>query len=82
MPLREAAPITCARRLALDVLHGVVVHAPLAAHRVDVDDVRVVQRRGRLGLVLERWSCRGSSTAANGSTFSATRRPSEICSAS
>ena len=39
--------------LALDELHGVVVDAALAADGVDRHDVRVVQLRRRLGLVLE-----------------------------
>ena len=70
------------QRPALDELHGVVVDAPLAADGVDRHDVRVVQAGRRQGLVRNRWSCRGSSAAANGRTFSATRRPSETCSAS
>ena len=39
--------------LALDELHGVVVHAPLAADGVDRHDVGVVQAGGGLGLELE-----------------------------
>ena len=39
--------------LAVDELHGVVVHAALAADGVDRDDVRVVQAGGGLGLDLE-----------------------------
>jgi hypothetical protein len=38
---------------AVDELHGVVVDGALAADGVDVDDVRVVQRGGRPGLVVE-----------------------------
>ena len=41
------------QRLALDELHRVVVHAPLAADREDRHDVGVVQLRGGLGLYLE-----------------------------
>ena len=37
----------------VDELHGVVVHAPLAADGVDRHDVRVVQAGGGLGLDLE-----------------------------
>src|SRR5208283_2246252 len=40
-------------RLAVDELHGVVVHAALAAHGVDRDDVRVVELGGGQGLGLE-----------------------------
>ena len=39
--------------------------------------MRVVQHGGRLGLVAEALQAAASSIAANGSTFSATRRPSE-----
>ena len=70
------------QRPSLDELHGVVVNAALAADRVDADDVGMIQGRGRLGLVAEPLNCRGSNIAAKGNTFSATRRPSEICSAS
>jgi hypothetical protein len=41
------------QRLPFDELHGVEVDGPLAADRVDVDDVRVVQRRRRPRLVVE-----------------------------
>ena len=40
-------------RLALDELHRVVMHAPIAAAGKDGHDVRVVQLRRRLGLVIE-----------------------------
>ena len=40
-------------RLALDELHRVVMDAPLHAHGKHGNDVRMVQLRGRLGLVLE-----------------------------
>ena len=70
------------QRLPLDVLHRVVMDAPLATDGVDADDVRVFQGRRRPGLVLKRVNCRSSSTDAKGRTFNATRRPSEICSAS
>ena len=39
--------------LAVDELHGVVVHAALAAHRVNRDNVRVVELGGGEGLGLE-----------------------------
>ncbi len=41
------------QRLALDELHGVVVHAALAADRIDRDDVGVVELGGGQGLGLE-----------------------------
>jgi hypothetical protein len=41
------------QRLPVDELHGVEVNGSLAAHRVDVDDVRVVQRARRPRLVVE-----------------------------
>ena len=40
-------------RLAFDVLHGVEMDRPLAAHGKDRHDVRVVQLCRGLGLVLE-----------------------------
>ena len=40
-------------RLTVDELHGVVVHAAFAADGVDGHDVRVVQARRRLRLVVE-----------------------------
>ena len=55
-PGRRAAAaraITCGQAAALDELHGVEGHAPLAADRVDRHDVRVVQAGGGLGLELE-----------------------------
>jgi hypothetical protein len=39
--------------LAVDELHGIIVDAVVAAHRVDRHDVRVVQRSRRLRLILE-----------------------------
>ena len=38
---------------AFNELHGVVVHAALAAHRVDRHNVLVIQVGGRLRFVLE-----------------------------
>ena len=71
------------QRAALDELHGVVVHAPVAADREDRHDVGVVQGRHDLRLDLEPRQLPGVDAAAvTGSTFSATRRPSETCSAS
>jgi hypothetical protein len=43
--LRQALPF--------DKLHRIEVHAPLAANRVDTDNVWVVELRGGLGFVLE-----------------------------
>ena len=48
-----ARAITCGQGPALDELHGVEVDAALAADGEDRDDVRVVQLRRGLGLVLE-----------------------------
>ena len=63
-------------RTALDVPHRVVVDAPLAAHRVDRHDVRVVQLRRGLRLVLEPLERLLAEDGANGKTLSATWRPS------
>jgi hypothetical protein len=41
------------QRLPFDELHGIVVHAPLTAHRIDRHDVLVVQMRRGLRFVLE-----------------------------
>ena len=43
----------CCQRLALDVLHGVIVHAALAADAEHRHDVRVIQARRGLCFVLE-----------------------------
>ena len=50
---RRSSAMTCGQAAALDELHGVEGHAPLAADGVDRDDVRVVQAGGGLGLELE-----------------------------
>src|SRR5262249_39720135 len=41
------------KRLALDELHGVVIHAALSADTVNRDDVGMVQLRGRVRFILE-----------------------------
>ncbi len=41
------------QRGAVDQLHGIVVHATVAAHTVDRHDPRVMQHRGGLRFVLE-----------------------------
>ena len=56
---RRGAPSSLARRhnaaeiLAADVLHGEVVGVTVLAEVVDVDDVRVIEAGGELGLVEE-----------------------------
>ena len=67
---------------AVDQVHRVEVQPALAADGEDRHDVRVMQLGGRQRLVLEAGQRRSSSIEANGKTFSATRRSSEICSAS
>ena len=52
---------------AVDELHRIVVHAPLAPDREDRHDVGVVELGGGVGLGLESPELRGSSAAANGS---------------
>ncbi len=41
------------QRLPFDVLHGIEVDRPLTSDRVDLHDVRMFERSGRAGLVLE-----------------------------
>ena len=53
IPVRLALGDGLRERLAVDELHGVVVHAPLAADGVDRHDVRVVELGGGEGLGLE-----------------------------
>ena len=69
-------------RLAVDVLHRVVVDAALVADGEDGDDVRVVELGRRLGLVAEAGELPLVEHGGEGQDFSATRRPSETCSAS
>jgi hypothetical protein len=68
--------------LPLDVLHGVEVNAALAADAEDGTMLVWCNCAAACASFLKRCSCFGSMTAAKGSTFKATRRPSEICSAS
>ena len=68
--------------LALDELHRVVMHAPLAADREDRHDVGVVQLRRGLGLDLEPLQLPGVERRGERQHLQATRRPSETCSAS
>ena len=50
---RRAAARQCGERLTLDELHRQEPAAVELADLVDGDDVRVVERRGRPGLLLE-----------------------------
>ena len=52
--------------MALDVLHGVVVYAAVAADGMDVDYVGVVERGGRPGLVLEALEAAGVECGGEG----------------
>ncbi len=71
---REARPI--------DDLHGVVKNIALGPHGVDRDDVGVMKHGGRAGLHVEPGSLPDVGRWVKESTFRATRRRSEICSAS
>ena len=65
-----------------DELHDVVVMAVVPTHAEDRHDVGVVQPRRGPRLPLEAQHLLGVGRAASGRTFSATRRPSDSCSAS
>jgi hypothetical protein len=66
-------------RLSFDILHGVVMHAALAADAEDRHNTGMVQVRRRLGFVLEALQRLGIE-GCRGKIFRATRRPKEICS--
>ena len=68
--------------LPLDELHRVVLDVALLADLEDRHDVGVVQPRRGAGLAAEPLQRRAVPPAGQGRTFSATRRPSETCSAS
>ena len=85
---REGGPVEriSRERPPVDVLHRDegYAHLPgtsrsptrrdLLSHLVDRDDVRVIQRRGRLASCSKRDRCAGSSTSSSGRTFRATAR--------
>ena len=72
----------CVEPLALDELHGVEADIPVLAHLEDRHDVGVVQPGRGPGLAAEPLLVIRSLDTCRGRTFSATRRPSETCSAS
>ena len=65
-----------------DELHGDIMQSGLLTDAIDRHDVCMVQVRRRLSLTLEPLQCFGSSKLWAGSTFQATCRPRETCSAS
>ena len=68
--------------LALDELHRVEIRAVVFAAAVDGDDVGMVQPAGDLGLAAEARRKAPRTARPGGSTLSATRRPSDSCTAS
>ena len=65
------------------VVPGIEIFGAISLDRaVGGVNPEAVKQAAAFASLWKRWSCFGSRVAANGSTFSATRRPSEICSAS